>query len=159
MMALEERGDAPYVYESHPWKYVLYPVFFFITLFTQIVYLNMIIAFMADTFERMNESKSKLALQQQMRIMATSRMIFGKLTDLTDDAKRFLYIVETVNREEEDQKALEIDEEEWRGKIHKIDQNMKHVIRELEGRQDQKIEEIKAQNNDLNNTLKKQLEE
>ena len=34
MMALEERGDAPDVYDSHPWKYVLYIIFFLITLST-----------------------------------------------------------------------------------------------------------------------------
>ena len=53
--------------------------------------------------------------------MATSRMMFGRTTDLSDDDKRFLYIIETVNRQDDDQKAREIDIEEWRGKIHKID--------------------------------------
>ena len=83
-------------------------------------------------------------------------MMFGRTTDLSDDDKRFLYIIETVNRQDDDQKAREIDIEEWRGKIHKIDQNMKQVIRELEERQDKKIDE---KIEEIQDTLKKQMYE
>ena len=77
---------------------------------TQLVYLNMIIAYMADTFDKMLEIKPILALQQQMRIMSLSRMIFGKNTDFTDDENRFLYIIEALNEDEDGEDAtFEID--------------------------------------------------
>ena len=63
MMALEERGDAPDVFDSHPWKYTLYFIFFLITVATQILYLNMIIAFMSDSFDCMMEQKPILSLK------------------------------------------------------------------------------------------------
>ena len=68
MMALGELGDVPDAFDNHPWKYQLYALFFMITLITQLVYLNMVIAFMADTFDKMLEIKPILALQQQMKI-------------------------------------------------------------------------------------------
>ena len=76
MMALGELGAVPDVFDSHPWKYQLYLIFFLITLITQLIYLNMIIAFMADTFDYMMELKPVFAFKQQMRIMSTSRLIF-----------------------------------------------------------------------------------
>ena len=63
MMALGELGDVPDAFDNHPWKYQLYALFFMITLITQLVYLNMVIAFMADTFDKMLEIKPILALQ------------------------------------------------------------------------------------------------
>ena len=110
MMALGELGDVPDAFDNHPWKYQLYALFFMITLITQLVYLNMVIAFMADTFDKMLEIKPILALQQQMKIMSTSRMIFGKDLDQTDEQNRFLYIVEAQNDDEDgDNAAYEID--------------------------------------------------
>ena len=121
MMALGELGDVPEAFDSHPWKYQLYTLFFLITLITQLVYLNMVIAFMADTFDKMLEIKPILALQQQMRIMSTSRMIFGKKDDHFDEENRFLYIIEAQNDDDEENGSnYEIDGEQWRGRIYKI---------------------------------------
>ena len=77
MMAIGEYGDVPDAFDSHQWKYQLYIFFFAITFISQIVYLNMIIAFMGDTFDKMMELKPIFALQQQMRILSFSRMIMG----------------------------------------------------------------------------------
>ena len=64
MMALGELGDVPDAFDEHPWKLRLYIVFGLITFISQIVYLNMIIAFMGDTFDQMMESKPVFALEK-----------------------------------------------------------------------------------------------
>ena len=140
MMALGELGDIPDVFDSHPWKYQLYILFFLITLITQIVYLNMIIAFMSDTFDYMMELKPILALEQQMKIMSTSRMFFGNNDDITDEEKRFLLVIEPVNQDDdEDGNNFEIDADLWRGRIYKIQQHIESNIKKLQKNQDKKI--------------------
>ena len=92
----------------------------------------MVIAFMADTFDKMLEIKPILALQQQMKIMSLSRMIFGKNKDQTEEENRFLYIIEAQNDDEDgDGAAYEIDSDQWRGRIHKIQQHIENSIKNL----------------------------
>ena len=99
----------------------------------------MVIAFMADTFDKVLEIKPILALQQQMKIMSLSRMIFGK-NDHTDEENRFLYILEAQNDDEDgDSAAYEIDSDQWRGRIHKIQQHIENSIKNLKKDQDQKL--------------------
>ena len=110
MIALGELDDVPDAFDNHPWKYQLYALFFMITLITQLVYLNMVIAFMAYTFDKMLEIKSILALQHQMKIISLSRMIFGKNENQSDEENHFLYIVEAQNDDQdEDSAAYKID--------------------------------------------------
>ena len=63
MSSLGEYGDQPAAFNNHPQKHGLYFLFGVTTFFTQIVFLNMIIAQMSDTFEKLHEQKPKIALQ------------------------------------------------------------------------------------------------
>ena len=61
MLAIGEIGDLPDAFDAFDndkfdrqeagWKFFLYILFFMTTFITQIVYLNMIIAYMSDTFD------------------------------------------------------------------------------------------------------------
>ena len=74
--------------------------------------------------------------------MSLSRIIFGKNEDKTDEENRFLYIVEAQNDDEDgDSAAYEIDSDQWRGRIHKIQQHIENSIKNLEKKQDQKLSE------------------
>ena len=107
MLAIGEIGDLPDAFDAFNddgfdrqekgWKVFLYILFFLITFITQIVYLNMIIAYMSDTFDYMMEQRPILALQQQMQIMSISRMLFGNEPDVGNEEDRFLYIITPLN--------------------------------------------------------------
>ena len=63
MLTLGEYGDAPGVFDQHEFKYGLYILFFITTFMTQIIFLNMIIALMSDTFEKMMDYKHLYVLK------------------------------------------------------------------------------------------------
>jgi hypothetical protein len=64
--------------------------------------------------------------------MSLSRIIFRKNEDKTEE-NRFLYIVEAQNDDEDGDNAVyEIDYDQWRGRIHKIQQHIENSIKNLE---------------------------
>ena len=66
MLTLGEFGEAPAVFNDHKFKYGLYVLFFITTFLTQIIFLNLIIALMSDTFERLMDVKDMIILKQQL---------------------------------------------------------------------------------------------
>ena len=64
MLSIGDAGDMPNAFDENPLKHGLYFLFFMTTFMTQIVFLNMIIAVMGDTFDRMMEIKPVLSVRQ-----------------------------------------------------------------------------------------------
>ena len=51
--------------------------------------------------------------------MSTSRMIFGKNSEIFESEDRFLYVIEALNEDEDEEgSSYEIDPDLWRGRIH-----------------------------------------
>ena len=63
MLSIGDAGDMPDAFDENPMKHGLYFLFLLTTFLTQIVFLNMIIAVMGDTFDRMMAMKPVLSLK------------------------------------------------------------------------------------------------
>ena len=86
--------------------------------------------------------------------MSTSRMIFGKNNDVTEDQNRFLYIIEALNVDEDGDSVIsEIDADQWRGRIHQIQQHVERSNRNLKKDQDEKLKEMKEEIRHLNGKM------
>ena len=89
-------------------------VFFFVlaTLFTQLTMLNMIIAFMADTFDKINENKDVYAAKGKLELLKDYTFL---LKDLPNEEKDriFLYVVQPDGEEENDNST-------WQGSINRM---------------------------------------
>jgi len=66
-------------YDDEPQVYLCYMLFLLATFFTQITFLNMLIALMGDTYGKVMES-------QETYQLLTQRQIMGDYTSLIDDA-------------------------------------------------------------------------
>ena len=77
-------------------------VFFMLaTLFTQLTMLNMIIAFMGDTFERISENKDVYAAKGKLELLADYDFLLKGGSDANKE-KNFLYVVRPDGDEESD---------------------------------------------------------
>ena len=56
-------------YDDHPQMLLCYIFFLLATFFTQITFLNMLIAIMGDTFGRVFENKAQFGLMTKLSIM------------------------------------------------------------------------------------------
>ena len=83
-----------YEYSVHPAKYLAWVYFMMATLFTQIMFLNMLIAIMGQTFGRVNEAKERNQLKERTSIYAD----FLWMIELTQELKdmRYLYVVRPI---------------------------------------------------------------
>jgi len=81
----------------------LFCVVFFLlaTLFTQLTMLNMIIAFMGDTFERIAENKEVYATKGKLELLADYAFLLKDGSNQEKD-KIFLYVVKPDGDEEND---------------------------------------------------------
>ena len=79
-------------YESHVNTALCFFLFFCTTFFLQITFLNMLIAIMGDTFDRVIEQRPTFSLKNKLMILAGMENIIR--TDRAfDDTKIFLYVV------------------------------------------------------------------
>lgn len=87
-----------YEYSVHPAKYLAWIYFLMATLFTQIMFLNMLIAIMGQTFGRVNEAKDRNQLKERTSIYAD----FLWMIELTQELKdmRYLYVVRPIKEGE-----------------------------------------------------------
>ena len=83
-----------YEYAVHPAKYLAWVYFMMATLFTQIMFLNMLIAIMGQTFGRVVEARDRKSLQECTSIYAD----FLWMIELTQELKdmRYLYVVRPI---------------------------------------------------------------
>ena len=138
MLSLGQFGDQPEIFDQHPWKNNLYFLLFITSFMTQIVFLNMIIAVMGDTFDRLVEIRPMLALSQQMQVMSYYRLMMNQQEG--DDEKRFLYIVEPFVEYSELELKDEVDrEDEWRGKIFQMKKKIDHTTEKVMNKVDEQV--------------------
>ena len=87
LTSLGEFGFDNYSRET-PNSYVAWTLFIFVTLFSQITILNMLIAIMADTFDRVFENKQAAILKLKVETMSD----FAFLMESDEDREQFLFI-------------------------------------------------------------------
>lgn len=83
-----------YNYADHPARGLLWVYFILATFFTQVMFLNMLIAIMGQTFGRVVEAKDRNQRMESTRIYAD----FLWMIQLTDELKdmRYLYVIKPV---------------------------------------------------------------
>ena len=75
-------------------------IFIAATFFTQITMLNMLIAIMGDTFEKITEQKTLFATRTKLALLADYAANIRTTPTKDDLAKKFLFVVEPEGEEE-----------------------------------------------------------
>lgn len=78
-------------YTTHPAYVLIYIYFIVATLFTQMMFLNMLIAIMSETFNRVSEAKERTALMERTHLYAD--FMWGISLDKDLQGMRYLYVV------------------------------------------------------------------
>ena len=88
-------------YEKHVSPMLCYALFIITVLISQITFLNMLIAIMSDTFEKVIEQRPTFSLKNKLMILADMESVIHTKEDL-DDSKVFLYIIMPLRNEDEE---------------------------------------------------------
>ena len=102
-------------FETHIHPALCFTFFFVTTFIMQITFLNMLIAIMGDTFDRVIEQRPTFSLKNKLMILAGMENII-RTNETVDDTKIFLYVIQPVTNVENDG-SLDGDSENWRGKV------------------------------------------
>ena len=81
-------------FDKHDNKALCYVLFIFTVIISQITFLNMLIAIMAETFETVIELRPALSRMNKPRIMAEMEFIIHSKANNDDKSKVFLYFIE-----------------------------------------------------------------
>ena len=106
-------------FEMHPNTAQCYLLFIFTTFITQITFLNMLIAIMGDTFDKVIDQRPTYSLKNKLMLMADMQSIIAQEGDDSEAANPnvFLYVIQPSSQNEEEV----VDEEgAWRGKVYYI---------------------------------------
>ena len=82
----------------------------------QITFLNMLIAIMGDTFDRVIEQRPTFSLKNKLMILAGMERIIRFKGERQDDSLVFLYVIQPVVSVE-NISGVDGDSESWRGKV------------------------------------------
>ena len=88
-------------------------IFIAATFFTQITMLNMLIAIMGDTFERITEQRPLFATRTKLALLADYAANIRSEPTADDLARKFLFVVEPEPEEEGF-------DESWQGTVHQL---------------------------------------
>ena len=102
-------------FESHIHPGLCFTLFLVTTFIMQITFLNMLIAIMGDTFDRVIEQRPTFSLKNKLMILAGMEMII-RSNETNDDSKVFLYVIQPVLGIENNS-GIDGDSESWRGKV------------------------------------------
>lgn len=91
-------------YPEHPAKVLNFIYFIFATLFTQIVFMNMLIAIMGETYGRVSEAAENSEIMERTHLYADFMWAITLTKELR--GKRYLYVVKPIKDEEADQNTL-----------------------------------------------------
>ena len=115
----------------------LFYIFFIITTFlTQIMFMNMLIALMGDTYERVMQQRPTHSLQNKLMLMATMACMIQE-ENKKNDSKYYLYVI--IKRIDDDEDMMETDDENWRGKFYQLTnliRNKFQTIKDVNEKQD-----------------------
>ena len=118
-------------YDDEPQVYLCYMLFLSATFFTQITFLNMLIALMGDTYGKVMESKDTCALQTQRSIMNDYTALIND--EETDEYYRpFMFIIkQRLDGSEETDK--------WEGNLPAIKKTIDSGLENLKKQLDKKL--------------------
>ena len=91
-------------FDDHQSSGLVYILFIFATLFTQITFLNMLVAIMSNTFEQVMEKKNQYAQETRLGFMADYYDVFNFKTGMFGrqvDPKTYLFIVSPLVNSEQ----------------------------------------------------------
>lgn len=91
-------------YADSPAYILNYIYFILATLFTQIVFLNMLIAIMGETYGRVSEAHEKSEIMERTHLYADYLWAIKLTKEL--EGKRYLYVVKPINDDEQSQTEL-----------------------------------------------------
>ena len=92
-----------------------YLLFILTTFIMQITFLNMLIAIMGDTFDKVIDQRPTFSLKNKLMILAGMENII-RTNETEDDSKVFLYVIQPVTNIE-NESGTDGDNEKWRGKV------------------------------------------
>ena len=101
-------------------------MFIFTTFISQITFLNMLIAIMGDTFDRVMEQKPTYSLKNKLMLMASMKSIIGS-QEKEDETKIFLYVIQP----EQDVDEVNEDQSLWRGKVHHMQDQIRVKFQDM----------------------------
>ena len=92
-------------------------IFFISTTFiSQVTFLNMLIAIMGDTFDRVIDQRPTYSLKNKLMLMAALKSLIRSRRP-EEESKVFIYVIQPANRNEDE---MNEDENGWRGKLFYI---------------------------------------
>lgn len=86
-------------FPDHPAHILNYIYFIFATLFTQIIFMNMLIAIMGETYGRVSEIMENSEIMERTHLYADFMWAISLTQEL--DGKRYLYVVKPIKDEED----------------------------------------------------------
>ena len=99
---------------------VVWVLFLLSTFISQILFLNMLIAVMADTFEKQRELQSQSALNEKVKLLADYAVAVPRFNHAEKQATRFIYQIKPVLGENE--------LESWEGTVTQLKRYIDLVI-------------------------------
>ena len=130
MLAL---GDFDYGnFESGPQTYLCYLLFLSATFFTQITFLNMLIALMGDTFAKVMEQKEQFGLQTKLQIMSDyTALVLDSQQD--QDPECYMFVITQKTEGTDDPNAA------WEGNLSVIKKIIEKGLASLQKNMDRKL--------------------
>ena len=116
-------------YEDHPNYNMAFAFFIFATFFTQIVFLNMLIAIMGNTFDSVMEKRHQYAQETKLGIMSDYYAVFNSQRGRTLDLNIYMFIVRPMEDEEGGDNG---DSEAWEGSLNYIKKSLQNKMLAIE---------------------------
>ena len=145
-------------FDDHPEMSLVYLFFTLATFFTQITFLNMLIAIMGDTFGRVIENKANYGLQTKLSIMGDYTAVIDqknslwrccnskkKNKSLNEDKLNYLFIVKPKSDGDDDAAQA------WEGGLGLIKKSVDHTVSQLNKSLSRSIDKITVQNLEAKN--------
>ena len=116
-------------FESSPLDDLCFLLFIFATLFTQVVFLNMLIAIMGNTFAQVMEKKNQYAQATKLGFMADYYDVFNFKKGRKLDQKVYMLIVSQLVSSEQSAESQESDD--WEGSINYLKKSLQLRLNDL----------------------------
>ena len=119
-------------FEHHPEWAVVWVFFLAATFFTQVVFLNMLIALMGDTFAKVMEQKEQFGLQTKLQIMSDyTALVLDSQQD--QDPECYMFVITQKTEGTDDPNAA------WEGNLSVIKKIIEKGLASLQKNMDRKL--------------------
>ena len=153
-------------FENHVNTALCFFLFFITTFIMQITFLNMLIAIMGDTFDRVIEQRPTFSLKNKLMILAGFENII-RSDGVFDESKVFLYVVQPEKGVENDGNVdVDSTSMDWRGKVFYTHNLIKartyqisEQINQIASEQNEKISELYDVVNEEQGKVQRQIDE